>query len=746
MKFALNIALIALIGLVTSCSKTGDSGAPVAPPGQPPIPEFHPGHSPKGQAFNVGPRTKGKLIGGTGDIAMRVSAKNEEARQFFLQGVGQLHGFWSFEAERSFRQAEHLEPNFPMAYWGMAMANTIFQAGSASRAEEFIQKAYDQRANASDYERLWIDATWRMYQGGAKVDKAHREAFTKDLADIIQKYPDEIEPKAMLALFLWENTQFYSSRFEPDRINQLIDDVLRANPYHPGGHHYRIHLNDSLGTPAKALTSASRDGFSASRIAHMSHMPGHTYWTLGRYADAAFGQEASARIDHRNMQEFDEWPYEIHNYLHNNQWLMISASRNGNPSLSLAIGQNLNEIPQHPELNDRDFVLRAARNTMVVLDENEDWERALKLANQPLLAIDSYPFYSVRKWRLLMLAHFYRGESSEAATYLNKFRNTLPNAKEAVRQNGTERPRLEAMELEVKVYEALIAKKSDVSLDAARALKQKLDGIKKDNYTFDFEDFHLDLIFQKLNKPDIAVASAKDFASFMQNSVPSLLKLVRAYQINGEMDRAKQTFESELRPRSEKIEMTLPLVASIAVVADAANAPKDWRQPRVVPSDVELDKRLELEKLGPLTWTPKSAPRFTAVDGEGKSYSLDDYLAQGKAVMLVFYLGEGCAGCSAQIAELSQRLPDFKAMNIDVLAISKEKAPMKGSEFPLLGNPTLDVFRKYGVVNDFETTPLPLHGLFLIDPKGKIRWSSITADAFRDIDFLKREFPRLLRQ
>ena len=53
-------------------------------------------------------------------------------------------------------------------------------------------------------------------------------------------------------------------------------------------------------------------------------MPGHTYTGLKRYADAAYQQEGSARVDHAYMIRDRVMPFEIHNYAHNNQWLCTS--------------------------------------------------------------------------------------------------------------------------------------------------------------------------------------------------------------------------------------------------------------------------------------------------------------------------------------------------------------------------------------------------------------------------------------
>src|SRR5688572_8840710 len=82
-----------------------------------------PGHSYHGEAFDEGPRRAAYLMGNTGKVKFPVTTKNPLAQQFFEQGVGQLHGFWYLEAERSFRQVAALDADCAMAYWGMAMAN-----------------------------------------------------------------------------------------------------------------------------------------------------------------------------------------------------------------------------------------------------------------------------------------------------------------------------------------------------------------------------------------------------------------------------------------------------------------------------------------------------------------------------------------------------------------------------------------------------------------------------------------------
>ena len=91
-----------------------------------------PGHSNHGEAFNKGPRQTAYLMGTTSNVSFPITTDSTKAQAFFNQGIGQLHGFWYLEAERSFRQVLKLHPEHPMAYWGIAIANDKNGASSKS--------------------------------------------------------------------------------------------------------------------------------------------------------------------------------------------------------------------------------------------------------------------------------------------------------------------------------------------------------------------------------------------------------------------------------------------------------------------------------------------------------------------------------------------------------------------------------------------------------------------------------------
>src|SRR5262245_26116216 len=128
-----------------------------------------PGHSYHGEAFNQGPRQKAYRMEKTGKVHFPVTTTDPRAQEFFDQGVGQLHGFWYFEAERSFRQVALLDRDCAMAYWGMAMANWE----NEKRAAAFIKNARPLLRNTSRREQLYIESVMELHGSGG--DKRNRQ-------------------------------------------------------------------------------------------------------------------------------------------------------------------------------------------------------------------------------------------------------------------------------------------------------------------------------------------------------------------------------------------------------------------------------------------------------------------------------------------------------------------------------------------------------------------------------------------
>lgn len=151
------------------------------------------GHSFHGDAFNEGPRQQAYLMGGTGNVRFQVTTESREAQAFIEQGVGQLHGFWYLEAERSFRQAAALDETCAMAYWGAAMA----AYEKRDRAQGFIKKAVKLKDSVTDREKMYIEALNKYFSDKEKNKTKRAQNYLKDLESIVIKYPDDIEASTL---------------------------------------------------------------------------------------------------------------------------------------------------------------------------------------------------------------------------------------------------------------------------------------------------------------------------------------------------------------------------------------------------------------------------------------------------------------------------------------------------------------------------------------------------------------------
>src|ERR1041384_8160470 len=102
-----------------------------------------------------------------------VSTKNAQAQLFMNQGLNLSYAFNHAEAGRAYREAERLDPNLAIAFWGEALAlgpniNAPMDPSSEPKALEAIQKAVSLKANASAREQALIDALAQRYSGRAE--------------------------------------------------------------------------------------------------------------------------------------------------------------------------------------------------------------------------------------------------------------------------------------------------------------------------------------------------------------------------------------------------------------------------------------------------------------------------------------------------------------------------------------------------------------------------------------------------
>ena len=725
-----------------------------------PLPEGHSGH---GEVFNEGPRQAAWLMEGVGRVQFDVTTESREAAAFVVQGIGQLHGFWYFESERSFRQAAAIDPGCAIAYWGMAMSNR----SNADRAKGFISEAMDRRSIASRREQLYIEV-FDCYINSLCETDAEKETrarkYVEDLESLLLEFPDDIEAKAFLCEFQWSASRDGMKINSHLAVDALIQDVLDVEPLHPA-HHYRIHLWDKK-HPEQALASVGICGQAAPAIAHMWHMPGHIYSRLKRYHEAVYQQEASARVDHAHMMKHLVLPDQIHNFAHNNEWCIRNLIHIGRVRDAIDLAKNMSELPRHPKYNHigRSGSYKYGRQRLLdVLRTYQLHEEIVVLADTPYLrdtgdetadldchravgsalaAIDRLSEARAIRDKLLKLRDDIRDEqktASEKAAANAEAEGEAADVVETVRKK-TERPfRVRIRKVRQAVQEIngrLALHRGDY--DRALTLWEKAKNVPVEEQV---------AAMLAGGKKEEAVKRIADHVNANENEVRPLACQVKTLWEADEHDQAKQALEA-LREISSTIDVDVPVFSELTPIARELGFDADWR---LVP-DMVADRvgRPRLDTLGPFRWEPVPAPDWTLPGIDDRPVALRGY--HGRPVVLIFYLGYGCLHCAEQLQSFQPKVETFREAGLELLAISTDPQELLGKalenydgdfSISLAADPDLRVFRKYRCYDDFEKQPL--HGTFVIDAAGRIRWQDVSYEPFMDPEFVLEEARRLVK-
>ncbi len=728
------------------------------------------GHSQHGEAFNEGPRQAAYLMGGTGNVNFPATTDSEQAQAFINQGVGQLHGFWYLEAERSFRQAAAIDPDCAIAYWGAAQAANT----NRKRAQGFMEKAVALKDKVTEREKLYIDSADDYFQGETDVKKIDEDdkkrkanAYLKALESIVLKYPDDLEAKAFVAHRIWHNGREGVPIGSYLATDALINEIFEKEPLHPS-HHYTIHLWDYR-HPEKAVASAARCGPAAPSIAHMWHMPGHIYSRLKRYEDAVYQQEASARVDHAHMMRDGVIPDEIMNFAHNNEWLIRNLVYIGRVSDALDLAKNMCGLPRHPRYNTLDKNGGSAsygrRRLLQVLREYQLYEQAIDLCQ------------TGEKIAQIL------DENQARLEELTPLKRRLTVAKSASEKKGEDHPPTPMpADVNLKTLDKDLAKTKKDHAKAKRLVSQCEKAILAiEGYRL-VADMEYGAARQKLLKAageDVSWLGELHFlAGEYQEGTKTVKKQIERrpsesiplarfaflqyqnYLIHGKKESGDEAdvadlkdvldaFE-ELKNCSSSLDLSAPIFSRLEPVAELLQQEDDWRSPPDIATDI--GERPELDTLGPFRWSPSPAPSWNLADSNDSEISSSEFA--GHPHIIIFYLGHGCLHCAEQLQKFGPHVAEFEAAGIEMVAISSdEKAGLAKSienyegEMPfknLVSDQELEVFKKFRAYDDFEDQPL--HGTFLVDGRGIIRWQDISYEPFMDHEFLLKEAKRLLEQ
>jgi tetratricopeptide (TPR) repeat protein len=295
------------------------------------------------------------LFAGLGTLTYPISTQHSLAQEYFDQGLRLAYAFNHWEAARAFRNAQKLDPNCAMCYWGEALVlgpniNLPMQDDAVAPAFAAVEKAKALAGGASEKERALIEALGQRYTSDPKADRAKLDgAYAEAMGKVAARYPKDVDIATLYAESLMDTQPW--DYWEPgggkpkgraSEIVSTLERVLRANPDHVGAIHYYIHITEASDQPRRAVPYADRLAKLMPAAGHIVHMPSHTYYRIGRYIDSLNANKAAVQVDEAYIaQNRPEGIYPLGYYPHNVHFVMVSAQVMGDGRTALESADKL---------------------------------------------------------------------------------------------------------------------------------------------------------------------------------------------------------------------------------------------------------------------------------------------------------------------------------------------------------------------------------------------------------------------
>ena len=283
-----------------------------------------------------------ELLEGLGNHSHPIATESALAQKFFDQGLALIFGFNHDEAARLFARAAELDPMSPMPHWGIALAlgpnyNLPPMPEREEKAWRAIARATELSRSAPENERAYVEALVKRYSKDPHEDRPKLAVAYKDaMKEVKECYPDDLDAatlyaEALMNLRPW---QLWTADGLPAEgtleIVEVLENVLRRDPNHPGANHYYIHAVEASKTPERALPSAMRLGSIMPGAGHIVHMPSHIFLRLGDFQLSATVNETASEVDRRYIERSGaKGIYPLMYYSHNLHFVSYARMMQG---------------------------------------------------------------------------------------------------------------------------------------------------------------------------------------------------------------------------------------------------------------------------------------------------------------------------------------------------------------------------------------------------------------------------------
>jgi tetratricopeptide (TPR) repeat protein len=294
-----------------------------------------------------------ELLAGLGDHHREVTTTSPEAQRYFDQGLALIYGFNHDAAVRSFDYALVLDPSCAMCAWGKATAlgpniNLPLGPDVAPAAYAAAQQARRLGAGATPVEQALIDAVAARYTETYSEDRAALDLqYANAMREVRKRFPDDVDvavltAEALMNLYPWS---YWTRDGQPKEhtleLLALLEWAMEREPNHLGANHYYIHAVEEH-YPERAEKVADRLVALAPDAGHLVHMPGHIYYRVGRYQDAATVNVKAIAADEAYFARCRPGAfYRAAYYPHNIHFLWAAAATEGQSTEAISTARSL---------------------------------------------------------------------------------------------------------------------------------------------------------------------------------------------------------------------------------------------------------------------------------------------------------------------------------------------------------------------------------------------------------------------
>ena len=266
-----------------------------------------------------------------GEIKFDVTS-SEAAAPYFHDGLLLLHSFEFEDAAEKFVEAQQLDSNFVMAYWGEAMTynhplwRERYTEEGIAALEKLANTPEERLAKAkTPLESDLLQAVEILYAEGDK--KELDIAYKNQMEKLHEKYPEHHEVAAFYALSLLGSSKSRKEDDNYERGAKIVQGIIAENPKHPGALHYLIHSYDDPDHAKLALDAANRYSKVAPDAEHALHMPSHIFVALGMWDEVIKSNIASydASVARMNEKGLDNDARGYHAF----KWLLYGYLQKG---------------------------------------------------------------------------------------------------------------------------------------------------------------------------------------------------------------------------------------------------------------------------------------------------------------------------------------------------------------------------------------------------------------------------------